>query len=183
MVREVYRLLNFVIFILLALLACAVQSVLWRTQVFAWLELDFLLLLVVYFGIYRPLWEATFLVLLISRLAELHSGSPAGMLAFTYTFVCLTIYFTKELFLFGTPFAAILLGLIGGLLFKLCYLGLAYHMGMLENVWFYSLQFFVPYLLGLAVFARPVFALASWVDIKTNYRELSEAKRLAGEDF
>lgn len=183
MVREIYRALNFVIFLIIALLVCALQSVLLKIPVFAWLELDLLLLLAVYIGVYRPLWEGALLVLSFSRLAEVHSGSPAGLIAFSYVFVTCTIYFTKELFLFGTPFSSVLLGVIGGLLFKLCYLILAYRMGFIENVWFASIQFLIPYLLGLAVFSRPTFALCSQIDIWTNYRELSEAKRLAGEDF
>jgi hypothetical protein len=139
--------------------------------------------MVVYLGIYRSLWEGALLVLVLSRIAEVHSGSPAGLLSFCYIFVCVTIYFTKELFLFGTPFSAIVLGMIGGVLFKLSYLTLCYYLGNLSNVWWSSAQFFVPYILGLAIFARPLFASLAWIDIGSNFRELSEAKRLAGEDF
>lgn len=183
MVREFYRVLNFVLFVVLALLLSALQSVLLRVSVLSWMELDILLLFVVYFAINRPLWEAALLVLIVSRVAELHSGSPAGMLSFCYMFVCLTLYCTKELFLFGTSFALVLIGILAGLLFKLSYLALAYHLGSLDNVWFFSLQLLLPYLLGMALLARPVFSFGVWIDTRTHYRELSEAKRMAGEDF
>jgi cell shape-determining protein MreD len=183
MVREVYRALNFVIFIFFGLLVCSFQSVFLRIPFFSWLQLDLLLLIVVYIGIYRSLMEGALLVLVLSRIAEVHSGSPAGLLSFCYMSACFTIYFTKEFFLFGTPFSSILLGVIGGILFKVCYLVLSFQVGALENVWFNSLQFLFPYLLGLAAFSRPIFSLGAKIDIVTNFREISEAKRLAGEDF
>lgn len=183
MVRELYRVLNFLAFLLLAIFFCAIQSSLFRLPLFSWLEIDFILLLAIYVSVYRPLWEASLLILLFSRIAEIHSGSPLGQLSFCYMFVGLIVYFSKETFLFGTPFSTILLSLLGGTLFKASHLLLSYQLGVFSNVWLHVLEFFIPYLLGLSLLSRPVFWIGTWLDLNTFYREQSEAKRLAGEDF
>lgn len=183
MIHELYRGLNFLLVALVCLFLCAIQSVALKLTFLAWLELDLLLLVVVYLSLHRGFLEGTLLVFVIGRIAELHSGSLAGMLVASYLAVFLAILFTKELFLVGTSFSSIILAVAGGLIWKLAFLVLAQRYGIFANAWLSSIEFMLPYLLALGIFARPVFAFMNKIDHWTQLDRDSDSQGLAGEEF
>lgn len=183
MIREFYRALNFILLLFLAIVLCAVQSVVLRLPVLSWLELDCLLLLVVYIALSRNLVEGTVLVLLISRIMEIHSASPVGVLLISYLFVYLAVLFTKEMFLVTSTVSSILLAMGAGLVWKIVYLFMASEMGFFANVWKSSLVWLVPYLIGLGLCSRPVFALLGKLDTYTYQPRGTDAGLLGGEDY
>jgi hypothetical protein len=183
MIHELYRVLNFAVVTLLCLLFAAVQSVALKLSFLAWLELDLLLLVVVYLSLHRSFVEGVLLMIVIGRLAELHSGAPVGILTGCYLTVFMAILFTKELFLVATTFSSIILAVAGGLIWKIAFLILAQRYGILGNVWQASLEFIFPYLLALGIFSRPVMELMRWVDQWTHVERDSEARDLTGEEF
>lgn len=183
MIHELYRGLNFLIVALVCLLLAAFQSVVLKLPTLAWLELDMLLLVVVYLSLHRPFLEGTLLVLVIGRIAEIHSASPTGLLVASYLAVFLAILFTKELFLVGTSFSSIILAVAGGLIWKIAFLLLAQRYGVFGNVWFASIEFLVPYLLALGIFARPTFSALHRIDQWTQLNRDADARELTGEEF
>lgn len=183
MIHELYRVLNFVLVTLICLFFAAFQSVALKLPVFSWLGLDALLLVVVYLSLHRSFLEGALLMLVIGRLAELHSGAPVGILTDCYLAVFLAILFTKELFLVATTFSSIILAVAGGLIWKIAFLILAQRYGIFGNTWQSSLEYLLPYLLSLGVFSRPVMELMRRVDQWTHVERDSEARELTGEEF
>lgn len=183
MIYEFYRALNFIAVVVFSLLFCALQSVLLKVSLLAWLELDLLLILVVYLSLHRGLFEGAALLLLISRIAEVHSSAPAGVLLACYFGVFLVIHVAKEMLLVSVSFSSIILSVSGGVVWKLLFLLVAYQMGFLENVWKASLQYAIPFLLGLGFFSRYVFDLMHWLDTVTKIDRDADSRRFASEDF
>lgn len=183
MIHSLYRVLNIFLLTLLGIIICAVQSVLLKTPSLAWLELDCIVLVVVYLSLHRNLVEGTVVALILARLMEVHSGSPAGVLTICYLAVFLALLFTKEMFLVGTTFSSMWLAMVSGVLWKLSFLALGLQLGYFSNVWKSCLEFAIPYLLGLAVFSRPLFALLKKIDEITHYDIGAEDRQLSGEEI
>jgi hypothetical protein len=183
MIHEPYRVFNFFLIMLLAVFCAAVQSVLLKLPMFAWLELDLLLLLVIYLSLHRPFLEAAVLITVIGRIAELHSGAPVGILVACYVAVFLALVFTKEMFLVASSFSSVILAVAGGLVWKIAFLFFAQRYGILTNTWRASLEYLLPFLLSLGIFGKPVFELVRRLDQWTKVDRDSEARQLTGEEF
>ncbi len=183
MINELYRVLNVVLLFLVGLLFCSIQSVLLKAPLVSWLELDLLLLMVVYLSLHRNLVEGCLVVIMLGRIIEVHSGSPSGLLITCYLAVFILILFTREMFLVGNTFSAIILAMASGLIWKIAFFILAREFGILGNVWRSSIEFLIPYLLGLGLCCRPIFELLQRVDYFTKYDRESESRQLLGEDF
>jgi|GEM_PF-5456787 len=183
MIHELYRVLNFFLVIVLCLLFSALQSVALKLAALSWLELDLLLLVVVYLSLHRGFLEGSLLIIMIGRVAEIHSGAPTGILTACYLAVFLAILFTKEMFLVATTFSSIILAVAGGIVWKIAFFVLAQRYGILGNSWRSSLEYMLPFLLSLGMFARPVFNLVRSLDQRTYVERESEARELTGEEF
>jgi hypothetical protein len=183
MIQELYRALNFVVVVALCLVLCAFQSVLLNLSAFSWLNLDLLLLVVVYLSLHRGFLEGALLIIVLGRVAEIHSGALTGLLTACYLAVFLAILYTKELFLVATTFSSIILAVTGGLIWKASFLLLAQRYGILGNTWRTSLEYMLPFLLSLGIFSRPVFHFMRSLDQWTHVERESEARELTGEEF
>jgi hypothetical protein len=183
MIHELYRVMNFFLVIVLCLLLSALQSVALKLTALSWLELDLLLLVVVYLSLHRGCLEGSLLIVMIGRVTEIHSGAPTGILTACYLAVFLAILFTKEMFLVATTFSSIILAVAGGLIWKIAFFVLAQRYGILGNTWKSSLEYMLPFLLSLGMFARPIFNLVRSLDQWTYMERESEARELTGEEF
>ena len=183
MIHELYRALNFFLVIVLCLLISALQSVVLKLTALSWLELDLLLLVTVYLSLHRSFFEGAALIIVLGRVAEVHSGAPTGILTACYLAVFLAILFTKELFLVATTFSSIMLAVAGGLIWKVAFLILAQRYGIFWNIWRSSLEYLLPFLLSLGIFSRPVFHFLRLIDQRTHIERESEARELTGEEF
>ncbi len=183
MIHELYRAINFILVGVLCLLISSIQSVALKLPVMAWLELDLLLLVVVYLSLHRHFLECALLIAVIGRIAELHSGAPVGILTACYVAVFLAILFTKELFLVATSFSSIILAVASGIVWKIAFLALAQRYGIFANSWKSSLEYLLPFLLSLGIFARPMFTLLRSLDRWTHIERDSEAREMTGEEF
>jgi len=183
MIHELYRVLNFVVVVVVCLLLAAVQSVVLKLPFLSWLELDLLLLVIIYLSLNRHFLECALLIAFVGRILEIHSGAPVGILTACYLAVFLSILFTKELVLVATSFSSIILAIAGGVVWKLSFLVLAQRYGILGNAWQASLEYMLPFLLSLGMFARPIFALMRKIDHITHVERDSEARDMTGEEF
>ena len=165
--RELYHVLNLALILILALFFCAFQTVILRIRLISWLELDLILLTVLYLGLRRNMLEGSVLTLVLARIAEVHSGSPAGLLVSTYMVVYGLTVLTRELFLMEGDFSIVLAGVLGGVTWKISFLILMALMDRFANVWQPAILFLIPYLAALGLFARPVFYLLERIDSLT----------------
>lgn len=164
MIREVYYLLNIFLILLFAVFACALQSVFLKLNFISWLHLDILLLIVVYLALHRNLIEGGMITVIIARLVEVNSGSPAGLMISCYLIVFLTTLFSREMFLLGTSVSTIILAMLGGLIWKLSLFLITAFLGILPDVWRSLLIFLIPSLIALGIFITPVFSILEKID-------------------
>lgn len=183
MIHELYRVLNFFAVVLICLIFCALQAVALKLAALSWLELDLLLLVITYLSLHRGFVEGSLLVIVIGRVAELHSGAPTGILTASYLAVFLAILFTKELFLVATTFSSIMLAIAGGVIWKIAFLIFATRYGIFGNTWHASIEYLFPFLLSLGIFSRPVFEFMRSIDHWTQIERESEAREMTGEEF
>lgn len=183
MIHELYRVFNVLLIALLCLLCAALQSVALKMPIFSWLELDLLLLIAIYISLHRIFIEGALLVIMIGRIAELHSGAPAGILIACYLAVFVALVFTKEMFLVASSFSSVILAVAGGIVWKIAFLIFAQRYEILANTWRSSLEFLLPFLLSLGIAAKPMFEIVRRIDQWTKMDRESEARQLTGEEF
>lgn len=183
MIQEVYRFANFFVVLLLCLVLAALQSVFLKIPLLQWLELDLLLLVVIYLSMHRHFFVCFLLIVAIGRIAEIHSSAPVGIITIAYLAVFLAILFTKELVLMATSLSSIILAVASGLIWKLAFVVLSHRYGILENTWRAILEHTLPFALGLGLFARPIFDLMRKIDSTTFMERDSEAREMTGEEF
>ena len=183
MIHELYRVFNVLLIALLCVACAALQSVALKIPLLAWLELDLLLLVVIYLSLHRIFIEGALLIIMIGRIAELHSGAPAGILMACYLAVFLALVFTKEMFLVASSFSSVILAVAGGVVWKIAFLVFAQRYGILGNTWRSSLEYLLPFLLSLGIFAKPAFEVVRRIDQWTKMDRDSEARQLTGEEF
>ena len=182
MINELYRWLNLFIILFASIILAAFQSVVLKLPIFSWLELDLLLLVIVFLSLHRTFVEGIFATIVLGRLVEIHSSSPVGIILTSYLAVFISIFFAKEMFLVGTSFSNIILSLAGGVIWKSVFLLLSFRYGLLSNTWVYTLEYTPPYLLSLGVFARPVFSGLRYLDRKTKMDHTLGENELSGEE-
>lgn len=183
MIQEIYRFANFFIILLLGLVLTAVQSVFLKIPLLQWLELDLILLVVIYLSMHRHFFICFLLIVGLGRIAEIHSAAPVGIITIAYLAVFLAILFTKELVLMATSFSSIILAVAAGLVWKLAFIVLAHRYGILENTWKAILEHTLPFALGLGLFSRPVFEMMRKIDSITFVERDSKAREMTGEEF
>lgn len=171
--REIYHWLNVVALFVIALLICNLQTVLLKLPFFTWIGVDLILLLVAYLGLKRGLIEGTLITVVIGRIAEIHSGSPAGYVTSCYLVVFAVTVLTREFFIMESPFSIVVLGLVSGLTWKAAFLILAYRADIFENVWKTSLIVLIPHLVSQALLIRPMFNLLLKLDSLTGVGDQS----------
>lgn len=172
--REFFHFINIGVLIFCGLLFCTIQTVLLRATLLSIFGLDLVLLLTLYIGFKRGILEGSLLTIVISHIAEVHSGAPAGMLMSCYLIVFAATVLTREFFLMESGFSILLLGVSGGLLWKVTFLSLAYFMDLLPNLWKPTLLYMPPYLFTLGLCTRPLFSLMQKLDRWTRMEESSE---------
>ncbi len=183
MIYELYRALNFLGVILIGLVLATLQSVFLKVSALSWLELDLLLILVAYISGTRSLLEGTALVVILSRMMEVHSAAPSGVLLAAYLGTFLLIHVGREILLVSGGFSSLLITLSAGLIWKFVFMLTSWHLDMLPNQWRAMLVFAVPSLLGVGLFTRPVFSILRRLDEITKFDREADSRSLAGDDF
>ncbi len=183
MIQELYRVINFFLIIVIGIIVSSVQSVFLKIPIFAWLELDLLLLVIIYLSLHRPFLETAALIIILGRIVEIHSSAPVGILTICYLTVHIAILLTREMILVATTFSSIILCVACGLIWKITFLFFAHRYGIFDNTWKSTLEYSLPYLLSLGVFARPMFDFLRHFDQFTRVERDSGAREMTGEEF
>ncbi len=169
MVKEVYQILNVLCYLVLAIIFCAIQTVLLKLPFFSWMQVDLILLLVTYLGLFKSITQGAILSLLIVHIVEIHSGAPVGLVLSCYSISFIVTLLTKDFFLLQGAFSNILAGVMSGLVWKLAFLGLAIYLGIFPNVWRPTLQFLIPFLVVEALLAKSVFSIGHSIERLTDF--------------
>jgi hypothetical protein len=127
--------------------------------------------------------EGTFLVLVISRILEIHSASPVGVMLICYLFVYLGVLFSKEMFLVSTGISSLLMAMGAGLVWKIVYFFIAFEMGFFSNIWRAGLWGLLPYLLGIGILSQPAMRFFKKFDLLTGRKKDADDERIAGEEY
>lgn len=164
MKRELLFTLNLLLVFATGLFFCTIQSVLFHTRLLSWMHIDLILLLVVYLGMHRTPLVGGIMTIVISRMVEIHSGAPVGLLMVSYYGLFLSIIFVREFLLLQGSFSALMLSVIGGLIWKAIFAATAISIGIFDNLWIPYLQYFLPSILFVALLSSPVFRWMHYVD-------------------
>jgi cell shape-determining protein MreD len=142
--RALLQALNAPLFLLMALVAVAIQSSLFHGTLGNLIQPDFLILGVVWCGLRRPLIEGSILTLLLGEIAEIHSSAPQGILMLNYVGVFLLTRLSLKLFVVRGRRSWVLLAFIGALFWKVVFLCTLYLLDLSENQWRHTLTYLLP---------------------------------------
>ena len=154
--RIALRFLNAPIFILLAIIGVALQTSLFATYPFIYLQPDIIILGVIWCALRRDYLEGGIITLLFAEIAEIHSGSPAGSFLVTYMFIYLGIRFLARYFYFNNIFSMVGLTLFASVAFKISALLLTFAIEGQEVLWRHTIA-----LLPVGALMNAI--LADWV--------------------
>jgi hypothetical protein len=172
--REIYQWMNAFAIIAIALLVCSLQTVILKLPIFRWIGIDLILLIVAYLGLKRGIFLGAILTALVGHIAELHSGSPRGMIMSCYFVVFGATLLSREFFIMESPFSIVILGVFSGLAWKIAFLILSYKADMLSNVWLTILFYMPTFLVAQGLLTRPMFSLLHKLDELMGVGEHSE---------
>ena len=172
--REIYQWMNALAIVAIALFACGFQTVILKLPLFRWLGVDLILLIVTYLGLKRGIFLGAILTALVSHIAELHSGSPSGLIMSCYFVVFGATLLSREFFIMESPFSIVILGVFSGLAWKIAFLIISYKADMFANVWKPLFLYLPTFLVAQGLLTRPVFTLLHKLDGLMGVGEHSE---------
>ena len=174
MYRDILRRLNFLFYLILALIAIAIQSTIFSYFPLNLLQPDFLLILVVYFGFQRSILEGSFLTASAALFFELHSSNGKFFYLAIYLYVFLISKLLSKTLV--TPDSVASMGIVAALaLFKkigIAVLVTIYGRGV--NGLFYYVLHTVPYILVQALLTPVCFNWFRSIDLRTYKDEHAE---------
>ncbi len=144
MMRIILRALNAPALILVVAIGLALQSTLFRSYPFLYLQPDVVLLAVVWCGLRRGFTEGGILALLFAEMAEIHSAAPQGTFLVTYMAVYLLTRLSARLFVLPGLAALVILTMAASVFWKLSSLGVVHFLGSSGNQWKHTLVLLFP---------------------------------------
>lgn len=144
MIRIVLRILNTPILLLATILAIAIQTSLFATYPFTYIQPDVVLLVVIWCALRRSFFEGGVLTLILGNVAEIHSAAPQGLLMLTYMLVYLGVRAAARLLVIPHFSSLILLTMAASIASKAAYLVVLYLMGAAGNQWQPMLIYLFP---------------------------------------
>jgi hypothetical protein len=186
MYKNILKNINFLLYLLVALLIATVQSTIFAYYPLHYFQPDLLLIMVVYLGFKRDILEGGTLVLLAAMILEAHSSAGRNFLLTTYLYTFLIAKILSRMVVVPDMVTAI--GFVTGLtIFKR--IGLLILLGMqgrAEN----SLKHFMIFIGGVllevvvqATLTPPFFAWFNIIDMRTYKDEHSEDEYDINKEF
>jgi len=142
--RALLRALNAPFFVLLVLVAVAIQTSLFRGNLGALFQPDFVIVAVVWCALRRPFIEGSILTLLFGELVEIHSSAPQGVLMLNYVGVFLLTRACLKLFVIRGRRSWAALSVVGAFSWKLLFLFTLYLLDLSDNQWRHTLTYLLP---------------------------------------
>ncbi|MGE4232712.1 MAG: hypothetical protein AB7F43_05220 [Bacteriovoracia bacterium] len=167
MYRDVLQKLNFVIYLIIAIVACTLQSTIFTYSPLNFFQPDIGLILAVYLGMRRDFLEGGILVALVALILEIHSSVGRFFLMTLYVYIFVIAKLFSKTVIISDLFSSI--GITTSLLVlkRLGILVLLFWVGKAENG---LKHFFIHLIPGIIVHAIIAPALFSWfqsIDLRT----------------
>jgi hypothetical protein len=168
MYRNILQRANFGIYILIAVAAAVLQSTLFGYRPLSYLQPDLILILAVFFGFRRDLFEGGIFVIIAAMIMEQHSGSGNNFYLMMYLYSFLIAKLISKLIVVPSMLSSIgivaALTLLGRLLMLILVQMSGGHPSFLFRHFFISV---LPGVLVQIVFTPICFAWFSAIDLKT----------------
>lgn len=142
--KIILRLLNGPSLIILVAIGIAVQSSLFNSYPFLYLQPDVVLIAVIWCALRRDFTEGGILTLLMGDIAELHSSSPQGLFLISYLAIYLGVRAANRLLVIPHFSSLIILTLCASVAWKLTNLAVLDLMGLSGNQWKHTLVLLLP---------------------------------------
>jgi hypothetical protein len=184
--RILLRLLNAPIFVLLVTIGVALQTSLFNSYPFLYLQPDVILLAVIWCALERKFFEGGVLTLIFANIAEIHSAAPRGLFLCSYMAVYLVVRLTIRYFVMPNLSALVMLTLCASILWKFTYISVLSMMGEGSYQWRHLLVLLFPGAVMEGVAAIWCFRWLErfdWVTFKNKRAQamLDEEMQLEGE--
>jgi len=184
--RILLRFLNAPIFVLLVTIGVALQTSLFNSYPFLYLQPDVILLAVIWCALQRKFFEGGVLTLIFGNIAEIHSAAPQGLFLASYMTVYLVVRLTIRYFVIPNLSGLVILTLCASILWKFTYISVLSMMGAGSHQWRHLLVLLFPGAVMEGVAAIWVYRWLEkfdWVTVKSARAQamLDEELQLEGE--
>ena len=142
--RILLRLWNAPGLLILFTIGIAVQTAFFTFYPLLYLQPDVVLVAVIWFALRREFTEGGVLTLILSDIAEIHSGAPQGLYLMTYMLLYLSIRGLARFVALENLNSLIWLTLFSSILWKLAGLGVLSLLGSGENQWRHTVVLLLP---------------------------------------
>jgi hypothetical protein len=176
MTKIILRLLNAPILLLIVVIGVALQTSLFNSYPFEYLQPDVVLVAVIWCALKREFTEGGILTLILADIAEIHSSSPAGLFMISYMLVYLGVRLANRLLVLPTFSSLITLTLCASVAWKLGNLAVLDMMGLSGNQWRHTLVLLLPGAVVQGVLAIWVFRWLERFDWLTFKNERARAQ-------
>ena len=184
--RLLLRALNGPLFVLIVMVAVALQASLFKGWPASLFQPDLVIVAVVWCGLKRDLVEGSILTLIFGEIAEVHSSAPQGILMLCYVITFLLTLTCLRLFVLKGRRSWILLTGLGSVLWKAAFLSALYLLDLSDHQWRHTLTFLIPNTLVTCTLAWFAFPWLDRFDTKTwksdRIRQAIEGDLLLSDD-
>lgn len=161
MTRLLLRALNSPALVLLAMVGIAIQTSLFSFWPLTYLQPDIILLMVIWCALRRQFIEGGVITLIVSHIAEIHSGAPSGVFMITYMLLYLGLRAASRILVIPDLSSIILVTLVLTALSKIS-MGLILHLlGAGGSQWRHVLFYLIPEAMVNGMMAKWLFR---WLD-------------------
>jgi len=136
--------LNTPLILLLGLLGIGIQTSLFTTYPFNFLQPDVLLILVLWLALRRTFYEGGILTLLLAGAAESHSSAPHGVMLVAYMLVFLMTFGIRRVFVLPDLTTLVFVALGATLVWKTSTLVTLAFLGLGAQQWRHTAMYFFP---------------------------------------
>jgi hypothetical protein len=184
--RLILRALNGPALVLLVAIGVAIQTSLFATYPLMYMQPDVVLLATLWCALRRSFYEGGILTLIFSRIAEIHSASPQGLMMICYILVFFGIRGAARALVIPGLQHWVILTLVSSVAWKLASLGVLHLMGLSGNQWRHTLSLLFPGALmegAAAYFAYRWLERFDWVTYRNEKarQAVEEQLRMYGE--
>jgi len=166
----ILRWLNAPVFIFLVMVGVAIQTSLFNSYPFNYLQPDIVLIAVFWCAQRRKFTEGGILTLILAEIAEAHTAAPQGLFLISYMTVFLLARLATRYLVISNLSSLVMLTMAASVVWKATYMLVLYLLGVSSNQW----RHLIVLLLPGAVMAG---VTAIWV-----YRWLEQFDRLTFKD-
>lgn len=144
MKKIILRALNPVFFVLLVIIGIALQTSLFNSYPFMYLQPDLVLICVIWCALKRPFVEGGILTLLFADMAEIHSATPQGLFLMSYMTVFILVRGLARYVVVPHLSGMVMVALASSIAWKVIYLSILSMMDLAENQWRHTLVLLLP---------------------------------------